>query len=816
MWGLRVGGPVVQIGTVGAVFLTRPEYALEWLAPSAPPPVRHLSPSYLLDARHEAVPYRSRPAEEAALSEWLADGVAAGGTRRGRSRLGGDRSPQARPVHPLSVRLVHGGGGQGKTRLAGVVAGHAHDRGWAVAQAVETGPGATPGGGTPDPRPVLVVVDYAERWGATALLRMIASLPTDLPGRTVRVLLLARSAALWPALAARSDPIAELPDPIALGDLTAPADRSRAFADAAVAFGQALDLPADVAPPPDLAEPPYGCALVLHMAALAAVCARHHHERRPELAELSGYLLRHEGRFWPVEDYREAADAVFLATLFGPTADQAAARALLERAELPAAALAWHDELYPPEGRTALTPLRPDRLGEDFVAEHLASHRRSVDLLERVAADAPGVRRALIVLAASADRHAHVREVLWSLLTRDPSLARHAAAPLIDAVIAHAPVAVCAAVHDALPLYRTELLESAPRLIEHLLAVLPPDAPTRYRASLLTELGGRLAEAGEPRTGLPHLRQAVGLLRVLDDPAALAVALQGLGGVLGQVGDLDAALSTLREAVELHRHLAVTDPEHGKLLAFGLSDLGVWLAEAGERQDAVAASLEAAELYRGSGDDGIARALVLTNLGNRLAEAGDQEAALGPAREAAELLRVLAAENPAAHLPHRAGSLHNLGTRLDATGDHHGAAVALREAVAIRRRLVADHRAAYLRDLGMSLNNLGIALARTGDKSGSLASAREAVSTYRELAEADPVHWSDVANACGQLAWGQLQPGEPSTAVPEALAAAEEAVLLYLPLTLRNPGRHADDLQAALVAGLRLRALRDDAGSGEA
>src|SRR6266542_4904672 len=77
-------------------------------------------PSYLLDAQRQVVPFRprSRDAELATLTAWRDDSSAR-----------------------VSLRLVHGPGGQGKTRLASRFASHAHAAGWMVAQAVDKHPG---------------------------------------------------------------------------------------------------------------------------------------------------------------------------------------------------------------------------------------------------------------------------------------------------------------------------------------------------------------------------------------------------------------------------------------------------------------------------------------------------------------------------------------------------------------------------------------------------------------------------------------------------------------------------------------------------
>src|SRR5918992_123731 len=71
-------------------------YRLEMLGPAIRPrrvPRSQRLPSYLLDAQRQVVPYRPRP-EDQRLADWRDD------------------------AEPVSVLLVHGAGGAGKTRLA--------------------------------------------------------------------------------------------------------------------------------------------------------------------------------------------------------------------------------------------------------------------------------------------------------------------------------------------------------------------------------------------------------------------------------------------------------------------------------------------------------------------------------------------------------------------------------------------------------------------------------------------------------------------------------------------------------------------------
>ena len=91
-----------------------PVYLLQrWpTQPAAPDPVwLRQSPSRMLNARHEVVPFTGRAAERERLHEWR-------------------RSPTR-----LSAHLLYGPGGQGKTRLAARVAQESCAEGWLVVQA---------------------------------------------------------------------------------------------------------------------------------------------------------------------------------------------------------------------------------------------------------------------------------------------------------------------------------------------------------------------------------------------------------------------------------------------------------------------------------------------------------------------------------------------------------------------------------------------------------------------------------------------------------------------------------------------------------
>ncbi|GAA0217479.1 hypothetical protein GCM10010492_14140 [Saccharothrix mutabilis subsp. mutabilis] len=658
-----INGPNIQVGSAGGnvtIALDRPGYRLHWLAPAAPEAWRpqHLrTPGYLLDARRRTVPFHPRPAVQRRLTDWLGE-----------------------PGTPLSVQLVHGPGGRGKTRLANAFAGVAHEAGWAVAQATDL---RTPhvAGTSSTPDRVLVCVDYADRWGADTLLEMISALPVDFPGATVRVLLLARSPASWPHLAAHLDRVADLPDPVELGDLAD--DRELAFQVAATAFQHALALEPRPVPTPDLTG--HGSALLLHMAALAAVCAARDDEPVP--TDLSTYLLRHERRFWPADD--RFADAVFLATLLGPAGD---AEAVLSRANLDPDLLDRHARLYPEE---PFAPLRPDRLGEDFVAAHLAADRRAGKVLAAaLEVDPLKSRRALIVLAAAADRHEAVRPLLWDALRHYWHLA---GAPVVRTVVSHGSLDLCALLLGRLPLDDPDLLDPCADLAVRTLRLLPDDVSPLVRSVAVSAAANRLRAAGDHAAAVPLAREAVELDRRLvaahgeDHLATLAGSLANLAVHAAGV-DRGEALRAAREAVALWRRIVAADPAQRRHLTIALVGLA----------------------NREHGPERVARARDAVASARALGESGDP---------AAEPLTVTA--------------LLPLGAATAESGDPAGALRVLREAVGIARRLgLPDLLGQALRALAAS--QVGGEDRPPGDLDAALAAGREALALFERLAERSP------------------------------------------------------------------------------
>ena len=210
-------------------FIVKPAYRLE---PFSYVPVMDVErlvdqPSRLLDARNQIVAFSGREQELAALAQWR------------------DNTDGAR----LSAILLHGPGGQGKSRLAAHFAECSVAAGWGVVQArhssvaeAETPATSAVRAGTSG---LLVIVDYADRWAHTELVSLFHD--PLLTGPTVRVVLIGRTVQWWIAMRGELRSVGAGVDDLLLrefaGSLSA---REQAFRAARDRFGEVLRVPVPI------------------------------------------------------------------------------------------------------------------------------------------------------------------------------------------------------------------------------------------------------------------------------------------------------------------------------------------------------------------------------------------------------------------------------------------------------------------------------------------------------------------------------------------------------------------------------------------
>ncbi len=782
-----------------------------------------------------AIPMVGRARETQALGDWL--------------RL--DR--------PVSVRVLTGDAGIGKTRLALELVEEAAAEGWRAGfltraelgrfrrqhSVAEWGWNA----------PTLAVVDYAAASAKelAGWLRELAENPAWEDGgagrvRPFRLLLLERSAAggkgWWAeafgqgADAAVTERMADPPEPVALAPLDDPGDRRAALAGALEALETGLSLPAAGEDPEfdrRLAGTAWaGAPLMLAIAAataarsgLAGVLAMGEVELARIVAETELARIRRvaPGRGAPAGLAPLLDHAAAVATLCeGLTADEARA-AIAREAEalgyaLPAGPAALRDALAVamPDGAGGLAPVEPDFVGEALLLAVWGGKEHAGPAIARAHGQKPGAVMHTVLRACQDYPVRGRREPLdWLTVVREERSGD------LQALVEMA---------NALPERTVELREFAAGLTEEIVSALRPLAatdPDAFRPNLaasLNNLSNRLSDLGDHGPALEAIREAVAVYRELaaDRPDAfrpdLAGSLNNLSVHLSALGDREAALEAIREAVVIRRELAAERPDAFRPdLAGSLNNLSVRLSALGDREAALEAIREAVAVYRELAADRPDAfrpdlAMSLNNLSNRLSGLGDREAALEAIREAVAIRRELAAERPDAFRPDLAASLNNLSGDLSNLGEHEAALEAIREAVAIRRELAVERPDAFRPDLATSLNNQSVHLSNLGEHEAALEAIREAVAIRRELAVERPDAFRpDLAASLNNLSVHLSGLGDREA----ALEAIREAVAVYRELVAERPDAFRPDLAMSLNnLSVRLSDLGDREAALEA
>lgn len=728
---------------------------------------------------------------------------------RGRESVLGQLQRWCTADEGLSVALVTGPGGQGKTRLARQLCESMRAAGW-VAGFSRTAASSDPLPALADSRvPVLVVVDYAET-RSEQLHRLVTDAGD--PDRPVRLLLLARSPAeWWSDLRAQwrsaLGPPLELALPALEDTLTG---RQQAYSEAVQDLTRALPrlsaqagvnwaTRADRVPSaPDLAVPAFGSVLTIQLLALTALL------NGDDTAAASGdpealedVLLEHEQLYWQQLASRRAElpalqpvtlrRAVATATLCGAgSEDQAVATlarvgGLRDRTEDEYLGLArWLAELYPSAEGRYWGPLQPDRVGEHLIGQVTREQPSMVTEVLAGATEDQG-HQALTILTRAADTQSH----LAALLSK-----------LIGAKLEQlGPIAVQVALQTAAP--------------EPLLQAVRSAALQTDQSQQLQTLIGALPDRSLllAQTSLTIQQHAVELARLEAQANRgvyllnLAVEMHNLAFRLGKVGLRTKALVAVQEAVVLRRELIEIDRgTYLPGLATSTNNFAIALSETGLHAEALGAAQESVTFYRelvgldrGAHLPGLAASM--NSLAVALGETGMYTEAVEAARKAVNLRRELVELNCGVYLPNLAGALHTLSVELGYTSMDDEGLTTIKEAVSLRRKLVELNRDAHLPELAESLNNLAAWLGGAELHTEALAAAAEAVTYYQELTEdGREAHLPGLSASVHNLATELGEAGMHTDAVD----AARKAVDLRRKLLLLNRGGHLEGLAVSL------------------
>jgi tetratricopeptide (TPR) repeat protein len=777
-------------------------------------------PSRMLNAAFGVVDFVGRGTELAALRQW-----------------------RDRPAR-LAACLMYAPGGQGKTRLAARFAEEAAAEGWQVVQASSGTGSVLPSASAHDlsfagAAGILLIVDYADRWPLSELSMLLANSLLHRDGVRARVLLLARTDDLWPALNAQVGEHGTQCARLRLAPVPTEHGRRQTMAETARrCFAEVYGVEdADVALPRlDGDDGELGLALTLHMAALVAVDAHVTGKRPPaDLAGLSVYLLDREHRHWALLHEQAAVTTpaavmnrvVFTASMTGamprPTASGLLDR--LDVADDADPALDDHGRCYPATTVTldALEPLYPDRLAEDFLALTLPGHEADYPAQDwalpttegllgtDIAATSPARRRALTFLIAAAARWPHLREAyLYPILLREPRLALDAGSGALVALAAVPGLSpkVMLTLDGMFPEDSHVDLNSGIAAITEVLTVwrdeIHPDPVVRADAHV--RCGYRLANAGRHADALAHEERAVELCRDADPDrdgrlAVLGDALANLAVSLSDVGRRDEALARAEEAIAVRRELA-RDGEADSLanLASALGNLAVDLGRVNRRDEAVTAAREAVTIQTRLAKVDRAHVpqlgIVQLNMSRAFADVNRWDDALAHGLESNRIRAELAEAQPQTYRPQHAKTLANVAEQLINLHRHGEALPYIEESVAIRREL-ADADDMYVPELSAALDTLSRCLSGLGRTGAAVAVAvaQEMLAIDQRLAATRPAAFlPDVARAQSELCNRLAEAGRNA----EALDAAREAVAIRRRLAEANPAAFLPDLAASL------------------
>ncbi|MGP4098933.1 hypothetical protein [Nonomuraea sp. KM90] len=571
----------------------------------------------LLMARHAVVPFLGRTEELAELRAWAADPA------------------------PLSIAVLTGRGGTGKTRLAGELCVDLAEAGWdtgflpldALAGLPAGTPPGPPSAVSPDAlRPTLIVVDRPEP-SLPLVGELIRRLAEHGHNPRVRLLLAAREPGepdWWRRLDTaaggrlrrlNSTTVQLNAHPLTLTERTEHASAAmKAFAPSRAA------LPS----PPRLDDPEYGLPLRVHLAALLRLCDADGDAigRVGGGDGLLGRFLARErdqwARVWPDTGERlddvTARQAVAVLTLTAPSP-----------AELPGLLMAvpglrgtphlrnaadWLGRVFPGRRDPAGAPGAPDDgrlspLGPDLLVEEFLAGTESLDALVLAVHDQEGrtvghLVRMLDVLRLSAGRE-RARAALWSLvISRIGRLVAEAVTnpasrlgDVLDAALRlFATDRQLAEAVAALPAVRVEEAGLGSRALAVTLAELAV-RHRRARGGTRVALAGALARLSDGLAAVGRVGEAVVAAAEAveayagappyEEAAGRAEALFGLGACLLLGGEAGGALKPAQEAAARFRILAEDDLRYSEQAARAHYNVACALLGTGRLEEAVAA-----------------------------------------------------------------------------------------------------------------------------------------------------------------------------------------------------------------------------------
>lgn len=761
----------------------------------------------------------------------------------------------------LSVLVMKGAGGYGKTRTAVEVCREAEGAGWTAGLLVaEPNDSAELSQLLEWPGRMVIAVDYAE----TRPLVVTQLLTRLLRRRNAqcRVILIVRQGGgldwLMDVFAtgdARDD-LARLlrrAEVLGLHGGEFELDRSALFNAASMRFCEFLGQPPVATP--RLYSEHFERPLFVLAAALLAVANPGLDVTTLTAERLLGELLdRHESAYWRRNDQRAGLDlhpddrrtAVALTVLCGIGREEDDERLVRlvpslhdATGERIASVLRWLRGLYGVQGS-----LEPDLLGEVLVTQVAITMPKIVASVLDTSSDRQ-LARALLVFSRATGRSDSLRDILRETL--DARIVVSDGATPSDSGSSRTP-----GIEPDVPV-REITITRLERLFQR--AIRNDDAATALRllVAVVRPVMGAISaqndsETNSATTGLLSVEigelAAEGLRAYVDAGheelrAMLASSLMMLSTTLSDTGRATQGLIPIEQATILLRELADSDPRMRPTLAKSLNNFAIRLGEVGRPADGLFVSNDAVAIHRALTRDNLAflpeLASALNNQSNLLTAAGRAEESVDAAKEAVTYYRALMQIDPTEYQKTLASCLGNLSNRYAESGRVPDSLAPIAECVELARAL-AEEDSAFLPDYARALTNLGNRLADAGRPADGLKSTQQATEVYRQLAMSDHVrhlpvlvtmliNQSRMFADIGQPTEG-LKPLEESLGYLQHLVQSQPAIYLpALAMALNNqtqlfaeagqPERAIEPSKAAVAIRRRLAEQEPDRYTAE-
>lgn len=175
--------------------------------------------------------------------------------------------------------------------------------------------------------------------------------------------------------------------------------------------------------------------------------------------------------------------------------------------------------------------------------------------------------------------------------------------------------------------------------------------------------------------------------------------------------------------------------------------------------------------------------------------------------EALKIRRVLAKENPDAHLPDVASSLNNLANIQKSINQFPLATKYYKEALQINTLLAKEKPSIYLPDVAMTLVNFGALQQDQHEFELAYPKFIKALGIYRDFAKKNPrIYLPSVAGSLDNLSSLQKAKNE----IDEALKSAKEALLIRKELAKNNPRVYLSHVATSLYNYANLLLVKND------